>query len=85
MNNPAASWRVSEHSNENLSQSAFTPECFNRRAPVPVSPRFPLEAFGNDRTLEVWEGSVRSKLRGIKPAVFNRATQKPPTSVHLLS
>jgi hypothetical protein len=28
-----------------------TPECFNR-GPVPVSPGFPIEAFGNDELLE---------------------------------
>ena len=53
---------VSEHSDENISQRR-TPERFNRGStmltmtlrhvewvggPVPVSPGFPIEAFGND-------------------------------------
>jgi hypothetical protein len=40
--------------------------------PGSVSPGFPIEAFGNDGLLEVWNSSLRSKLRGIKPEEIER-------------
>jgi hypothetical protein len=34
---------------------------------VIISSGFPIEAFGNDRLLEVWEEFLRRKLRRIDP------------------
>ena len=42
----AATCGVSDHSEEHCPKGV-TLECFNR-GPVPVSPGFPIEAFGND-------------------------------------
>jgi hypothetical protein len=46
MNYPQQADGVSEHDEENLSQMRH-PRMFNR-GPVPVSPGFQIEAFGND-------------------------------------
>ncbi len=52
-----------------------TPECFNR-GPVPVSPGFPIEAFGMTDFKRSGISSLRSKLRGINSPVIelNRRT-----------
>jgi len=39
---------------------------------------FPIEAFGNDRLLEVWESLLRRKLRGIgRPKEIKKAMKLP--------
>ena len=50
MNSPVANYEVSD-SDENLPKGV-TPECFNRGS-IPISPGFPIDAFGNDGLQEV--------------------------------
>ena len=45
------------------------PKCLN--GPVPVSPGFPIEAFGNDGFVKFWEERLHSNLRRVDPKRFS--------------
>ena len=63
-----SSWLGSASANGGRMFLSGGPACLRvARRQVTVSSGFPIEAFGNDGLLEVWEWLLPSKLRRINP------------------